>query len=469
MARIYRDSGRKNHKPEEGEEQPMSNKKSRGWAGTGMLVSGALCLILACGLSGTPVFAQSSYLGDEPLLDKLRDKGVLTQEEYDELMKAETPGDKVLKFLSGISIGTLSYFDFSAGEDSGGENFNEFSITRGYIIIRKQLTPWLAFRITPDITLEKQEKIEIDGEQIILVDENHTDFKLRLKYLYAEFRPPDFSFLTSMRSEVGMGHMPWLDFEEHINPYRCQGTMFIERAGTFNSADLGVSIRGYLGRQLDEHYLSTVSKYYAGRWGSWHIGVYNGSGYHASENNTNKVPEYRLSVRPLPDIVPGLQVHYFGLYGEGNHDTVGEYPDYRVHLGMLSYQNEWVTFTGQYAQTWGNASGTWVVPGTDQALKTEGYSFFVNTKLPVLNRKLNLFARYDHFDPDRTDAVTPGDDCYDLVNSGLAWEFYHHWMALLVYETVMYEKNNGGRGKIPSEGKNLDDAWRAQTVLQMQF
>ena len=100
--------------------------------------------------------------------------------------------------------------------------------------------------------MEKQETIEIDGEEIVLVDENHTDFKLRLKYLYAEFRPPNISFLTSMRSEVGMGHMPWLDFEEHINPYRCQGTMFIERAGTFNSADLGVSIRGYLGRQLDE-------------------------------------------------------------------------------------------------------------------------------------------------------------------------------------------------------------------------
>ena len=208
----------------------MLKKRSRGWAGAGMLVSGALCLILVYGLSGTPVFAQSSYMGDDALLDKLRDKGVLTEEEYDELMKAETPGEKVLKFLGGISIGTLSYFDFSVGDDSSGEFFNQFQITRGYIVIRKQLTPWLAFRITPDITLENEETIVIDGEEIELVDENHTDFKLRLKYLYAEFRPPNISFLTSMRSEVGMGHMPWLDFEEHINPYRCQGTMFIERA-----------------------------------------------------------------------------------------------------------------------------------------------------------------------------------------------------------------------------------------------
>ena len=447
----------------------MSKREENMSTRIGRLAKGASCFLLVFTLSWTSAYAQSSYLGEDPLLDKLRDKGVITEDEYEELMKAEAPGEKVLKFLSGISIGTLSYFDFSVGDDSSSEFSSQFMITRGYIVIRKQLTPWLAFRITPDITLERQEKIEIDGEEIVLIDENHTDFVLRLKYLYAEFRPPNISFLTSMRSEVGMGHMPWLDFEEHINPYRCQGTMFIERAGTFNSADLGVSIRGYLGRQLDENYRTKVSKYYAGRYGSWHIGVYNGPGYHATENNNNKVPEYRLSFRPLPDIVPGLQVHYFGLYGEGNHSTVGDFPDYRVNLGMLSYQNEWVTFTGQYARTWGNASGTWVVPGTDQALKTEGFSFFVNTKLPVLDRKLNLFARYDHFDPDRTDAVTPGDDCYDLVNGGLAWEFYHHWMALLVYETIMYEKNNGGLRKVPSEDKNLDDAWRVQTVLQMKF
>ena len=102
-------------------------------------------------------------------------------------------------------------------------------------------------------------------------------------------------------------------------------------------------------------------------------------------------------------------------------------------------------------------------------MKTQGFSFFANTKLPVLHRKLNLFARYDRFDPDRTDTLTPGDDNYDLVNGGLAWEFYKHWMVLLVYEAILYEKNNGGLRKIPSEGENLDDAWRVQTVLQMQF
>ncbi len=69
----------------------------------------------------------------------------------------------------------------------------------------------------------------------------------------------------------------------------------------------------------------------------------------------------------------------------------------------------------------------------------------------------------------RKDVVTPGDDCYDLVNGGLAWEFYRHFMWLLVYERIMYEKNSGGVGKAPSLDNNLEDDWRVQTVLQMKF
>jgi hypothetical protein len=420
------------------------------------------CVVFALTLPWTPAHGAADEAGDDSLLDKLHQKQILTDEEYEELKRGEKKGDeseerekridKLLKYLRGLQIGTLSYFDYSAGEEEDGDHFNRFRVTRGYINIKWKLTPWLGFRITPDAHQDA-----------------FGDFKLRLKYLYAELRPPDQGFLTDMKSEVGIGHMPWLDFEEHINPYRLQGTMFIERAGTFNSADLGLSIRGHLGGQLDSEYQDKVSHYYPGRWGSWHVGVYNGGGYHADENNKNKVPEWRISVRPLPDLLPGLQVHYLGLYGKGNRENVAHFPDYRVHLCALSYQNEWITFTGQYARTRGNNKGSLVVPGTDDALRGEGYSFFFNTKLPVLDRKLNAFARYDHFDPDRKDRVTPGSDNYDLANAGLAWEFFGHWMLLLAYERIMYEDNNGGLGKVPGLNMNLADDWRVQTALQIKF
>jgi hypothetical protein len=245
--------------------------------------------------------------------------------------------------------------------------------------------------------------------------------------------------------------------------------MFIERANTFNSADLGVGIMGYFGGQLPSDYRKNVSKYYAGRWGSWHVGVYNGGGYHATEANNNKIPEVRLSLRPLPDIIPGLQVHYFGLWGKGNIDIGGASPDYVVNLAMLSYQNRWITFTGQWARTVGNNKGSLVVPGTHMALSGMGYSLFVNTKLPVCDRRVNLFARYDHFDHDVTDLVVSGDDAYDLVIGGVAWEFWRHWMLLVAYEGIFYQKNSGGLKDGPVQDNNLADDWKAQIVLQINI
>ncbi|MEW6440159.1 MAG: hypothetical protein AB1640_04415 [bacterium] len=419
-----------------------------------------LCLVLTLAF---PLDAASEEPapGEDSLLEKLREKGILTEEEVEQLRREgeqeratwrdSLKKEVIPKALQGLSIGTLSYIDFSAGSEKDGDEYNRFRLTRGYINVKKQLTPWLAFRVTPDVT-----------------QDDTGDWKLRLKYLYAQLMPPDVVFATDMNAEIGMGHMPWLDFEEHINPYRVQGTMFIERAGIFNSADLGVSLMGNLGGQLGKEYQESVSKYYAGRYGSWHVGVYNGPGYHAKENNGNKVPEYRLTVRPLPDWVPGLQVTYFGLYGQGNTAVDGDYPEYLVHLGMLSYQNEWLTCTGQYARTKGNQRGSFV-DAQGQALRTEGYSLFLEGKLPIMDKQFSLFGRYDHFDPDTKDRVTSGDDAYDIALGGLGWEFYHHCMAILAYEHIWFEKNSAGVAAVPAADGNLDDDHRVQVALQIEF
>lgn len=411
-------------------------------------------LLLACllALAGAPAHGASGEAAEPSLLQKLHEKKILTDEEYEQLQKRDSKIDKLVAALSGLSVGTLSYVDFSSGE-SEADHFNRFHITRGYINIKREVTPWLRFRITPDVH-----------------QDDAGDFNLRLKYLYGEFRPPDLAFLTNMGAEVGMGHMPWLDFEEHVNPYRAQGTMFIERAGILNSSDLGVSLQGNFGEQLDAGYQKNVSKYYAGRWGSWHVGLYNGGGYHATEDNEDKVPEVRVSLRPLPDVVPGLQFSYFGLWGKGNEPNVGQrHPDYWVNMSMLSYENEWIILTGQYARARGNNKGSLTVPETDRALQAAGYSFFFNTRLPICERKLNFLARYDHFDPDTKDWVSPGNDAYDLALGGFAWEFYSHWLAMLVYEHTLYQENNGGLGKVPDPSKNLDDDWRVQAVLQIDI
>ncbi len=397
------------------------------------------------------------------LLDLLQKKGTITSDEAAELkqeLKTEKKKEKARAVelpsaLKGLSVGMLGYLDYSAGRTavSGdrSESYNRFTLTRGYFTVKKKIRPWLGARMTTDIH-----------------QESNGDWKTRLKYLYAEWKPRNAGLLTEMKSELGLGHIPWLDFEEHVNPYRVQGTMAIERAGIFNSADLGVSLRGNFGGRLSDAEALTGNHHYDGLYGSWHFGLYDGGGYHASEKNNNKVLEGRVTVRPLPAALPGLQLSWFGVYGDGNVAPVkGAVPDYRVNLGMISYEHPLVIVTAQYFTTKGNAGGS-LVDTQNKSLDAKGYSFFGRVKLPVFDRRLALFGRYDHFDPD-DDGVISTKGGYRLADAGLSYDIYRGNRVLLTYETTNYEKDAAGRGKVPVAGSRLGDENRVQLVYQLEY
>ena len=257
-----------------------------------------------------------------------------------------------------------------------------------------------------------------------------------MKFLYGQFNLPDLAFLTKPSVEAGIVHMPWLDYEEHINLYRLQDTMFVERNGLYNAADFGVTFASLLGGTIDEDYQTKVSPFYPGRYGSTSFGIYNGGGYTASEKNKNKVLEGRISIRPLPDIIPGLQLTYFGLTGKGNKDTD---PDWDVNLGFVSYEHEYFTLTGQYYRGKGSQSGS------DENSK-KGYSFFAELKPMKIG---SIIGRYDYFDPN-LDVKQDQNRRYIV---GLAYHLDHpynkyHNMVLLDYDAVNYNqpgRKNDGR------------------------
>ena len=85
---------------------------------------------------------------------------------------------------------------------------------------------------------------------------------------------------------------------------RAQGPMVSDRGGFQTSADAGVDLMGNFGGTLADAKGQVGSSHYDGLYGSWHLGVYNGGGYHASEQNGNKVVEARLTARPLPNTLP---------------------------------------------------------------------------------------------------------------------------------------------------------------------
>ncbi|MFQ6007563.1 MAG: hypothetical protein ACE5K8_01295 [Candidatus Zixiibacteriota bacterium] len=363
----------------------------------------------------------------------------------------DAPGS-LLAALEGIKFGVLAYVDYSNGqmplEDNAEVDFNRFTLTRGYFTVKKRMNSWLGMRATID-----------------LHQDNTGDYKVRQKYFYAKLTPGDFGPFTDLVSEIGIGHIPWLDFEEHINPYRCQGTMAIERAGVFNSADVGVSLRGNFGTRLEAAKERTGNSHYNGRYGSWHLGVYNGGGYHASETNENKVGEARLTVRPLPDILPGLQLSYLGMFGKGNTESS---PDYIVNLAMLSFEHPTVVLTAQYFQTEGNAKGQWVDSASAAVLKTRGYSAFGNIVIPGTNHRLSAFGRYDFFDSD-VDNLIADRTAYSMVVAGFAYDLYKGNLILLTVEVTDYEADAAGKGKLPAPGTKLGNDRRIQAVYQIKF
>ncbi|MBN1590026.1 MAG: hypothetical protein JW888_10965 [Pirellulales bacterium] len=410
---------------------------------------------------------------EEPdfLLGRLVERGILTADEADALRREQQQTEwqrqeqlnqqvkgnvfELPKPLKGLTVGMLGYLDFSAGDlpefNDQDESFNAFRVTRGYLTVKKEITSQLHARVT------------LDAHQ-----DGTGDYKARLKYYYAEWRPHDFAFLTDMKSEIGMGHMPWLDFEEHVNPYRCQGTMAVERAGVFNSSDLGVSLRGnFFGKVFDAKD-RLGNDHYDGRWGTWHVGLYNGSGYHAVEENCNKAIEGRFTVRPLPDFLPGLQLSYLGIHGDGNMDYPSGWPDYDVNMTMLSYQQPWLVLTAQYFATKGNAKGTWV-DAAGNALDTAGYSFFTNLRIPIGARKLWWFARYDHFDQD-VDARIASNAYYDMWITGLAYYLTGENLIMVVYEGTDYGAGANKKGHAPNPAETrLGNDQKVQVVMQVKF
>ena len=319
--------------------------------------------------------------------------------------------ESILKALKGIKIEGLWYLSYQDGE-SGGTDYSKFSLKRGYLTVKKDIMPMLSARLTADIS------------QTSTTGSDDGSIEMRLKYLYGQFNMDDMGFMTKPNIEFGLVHTPWLDFEEHINMFRMQDTMFVERNGMFNSADTGITFNTLLGGTIGEDYQKSVTKYYPGRYGSMSVGIYNGGGYHASEKNENKVIEGRLTIRPLPDALPGLQISYFGTSGKGNNSAE---PDWNSNMGFISYQNQRITLAGQYY--WGTGKQN----GSDENDK-KGHSVFAEVKA---TDKISLIGRMDYFDPNKN----IDDDENDRYIFGIAYmlDKPHHNMILLDYDTVNYE------------------------------
>jgi len=424
-------------------------------------VTMAVGLLLALCLAG-PARADDGPAMD-PLLRLLVKKGVITheeavaiQKEYD-AMKAGRPAEpepaaaertEVVPEaaperapapggLENLHLGTLIFASYQDARVLGpvpGETVRDsrFTIKRAYLDVRYDVAPFLQARLTPDVRQDET-----------------GDWKGRFKYVYGRFHWERWGFIGKPAIEFGLAHMPWLDWEEAINGFRMQDPMFMERNHLFNSADLGVLLGGNFGDELPETYRREVNRHYAGRWGSFQIGIFNGGGYHSVEQTSNKAVEARVSFRPMPDSAPGFQLTAFGLTGEGNTAAA---PDWNLAALMASWESPRFVVTAQWERGKGNQSGR-MTDARGRPLEHEGYSIFGRVRLGE-RRRWHLIGRWDRFDPDREAAAS---DVRNRWIAGVGWEFLANNIWLLDYERLTHD------------APGLPDEHRFQLTLQIKY
>lgn len=304
-----------------------------------------------------------------------------------------------------IEISGQWFLAYQLRNVDGGPD-NQFLLRRGYLTFRKRFNEVLSVRFTQDITRDTE-------------GDDAGNIEMRLKYLYLRVDQPfRHSFIKSFIT-FGMVSRPWIDFEEKINRFRLQQSMFPERSGLLNSADFGVTFSALLGGELDKTYREKVSRSFPGKYGSLVLGVYNGGGYHALEANNNKTVEGRLSLRPFPGRFPGLQGSIGFAAGKGN---IAESPDFLMQQAALSYESVRLRLFLQWVGGKGNSFGTFIKPDFEAEPFT-GYAafgeYFFSEEISVMMRA-DQFSREMHTGT-RDDLRLSGGVCYHFLNGQKAF------------------------------------------------
>jgi hypothetical protein len=271
-----------------------------------------------------------------------------------------------------VSLGVVTFLQYSAElEDS--DEFNAFDVTRGYLNVQARLSNRVRARFTPEV------RRVIDATLA-------ESLALRLEYAYLEVAATEATSFT-----FGMQETPWLTFEESINRYRVQGTMFAERQGLIpGPSDIGAGMR-YRGNGLELQ-----------------VGVYNGEGHERFEKDKYKSAQGRVTFGPFsPDGSGGVRISGFYSYGKYAADRPRN-----VAIGMASYEHPNVVVTGQYLFATDN-------PFVADDIKRNGMSFFGEVREGVTGWA--GLGRADFFDPDESN---DSDSRRRYLLGGAHW---HQW------------------------------------------
>ncbi|MDD5711954.1 MAG: hypothetical protein PHY31_04250 [Smithellaceae bacterium] len=396
-----------------------------------------VCLVF---LWSTPVMLWAAEADTARLIDLLKSKKVITPDEADSLLKemdarakeeravaqeetktAAEKGDFLPPALRGFKFGTTIYAEWNNKKPDNAASVNQFALNRAYITLTRDINDWLGMNITSDL-FTSVDPADKDGLQ------------LRLKYAFVNL-----SFYGTA-TQLGMIPTPSDAYDAAIWPFRVQGQNLLDAHAVQSTSDLGISNQGVFGGYMDKDYLKFATKQFAGKWGGYFVGLYNGAGFVNTEANNNKAPSGLIYIRPLPmvPILKGLQLAYFGTYGLSNNNfapgqgVVTDYPKWRVNVGQVSLQHEYFTVMGQYY--WGK--GTYV---STEEHNRKGYLAAAFLRIPGLE-ELRIFGKYHYYDPD-TDAANDANKTYI---AGLSYDVTTEFMPFAAFEREKFDSAAAG-------------------------
>ncbi len=315
--------------------------------------------------------------------------------------------------VSGMAF--LSYENAFNHEDNDDDSdYSRFKVRRAYFTMKGNVTDRLSYRFTLDAF------------------DNDKGAECRVKYLYASYKLNDLGNLfTQNKLHFGLTNTSYSGYMATINHYRLVEKMLLDRFKIVTPSDLGVHFTTNLGGEMDAKYKKEVSKKNVGRFGSLDIGAYNGGGYSSIKGDYFMTYEARLSIRPLPSILPGFQLTGFGLFGKMNLEDGNPLDEEQWHVMNFStsYQHKHFNLMAEYTMGEGSRFGKMTeMVGTEmQATEYSGYSAFAEIKF---NDKWSMIGRYDYFDHY---VKTPGQEMSSIIG-GLAYNIYKGNMIMLSYD-----------------------------------
>jgi hypothetical protein len=292
-----------------------------------------------------------------------------------------------------VTFGVVSFLQYSV-ELHEEDYYNAFEVTRGYLDVRGRLSDRMRVRFTTNVRPTTDASLD-------------SNLTARLEYAYLEAKwSDDRTFL------FGMQETPWLTFEESINRYRAQGTMFAERENLIpGPSDLGAGL------------------IYKRRLFEIHGGVYNGEGYGRAEIDKYKSVQARGTATVYSMDEGRSRVRLSGFY------TYGWYAEDRprnVGIVMASYESRHVVATGQYLTATDN-------PFVVNDIERQGYSIFGEARMGPTGWA--GLGRVDFFNPD---ADREGDNMRRYIFGGAHWsQLAHGRIGFVATLEQVYRVSNG--------------------------